>query len=150
MVATLDQNNFKNIDLIELKLPLNIPYSIDRKGYERCDGQIELNGVHYNYVKRSVQNDTMYLYCLPNQQKTALSNSKAEYAKQSSDIPSNKKSEQSTAKQTNILSEYNTRILQYNFSALSNNCKSTYSFFKNANTSAGFLIKPAQPPELIG
>jgi len=150
MVVALDKNKYDENDLIQIKLPLNIPYTVDRKGYERCDGQIVLNGVQYNYVKRSVQNDTMYLYCVPNQQKTALSNSKAEYAKQSSDIPSNKKSEQSTAKQTNVLSEYSACILQYNFSASGSNCKSDFSFFKNTNTFAGFLIKPAQPPELIG
>ncbi len=121
MIASLDDNKYNEADLVQIKLPLNIPYTVDRKGYERCDGQIVLNGVHYNYVKRSVQNDTMYLYCVPNQQKTALSNSKTEYARQAIDLPSGKKTELPAAKRNNVLSEYNSNILQYNFSAL-NNC----------------------------
>jgi len=148
MVAVLDNNKYNEADLIQIKFPLNMPYTVDHKTYERCDGNIVVNGVQYNYVKRSISNDTLYLYCVPNQQKTALSNSKTEYAKQSSDIPSSKKSEQPTAKQGNVLSEYNTSIHQYSFPALINS-ENTFSVFKNGNTSIGFLIKPAQPPELF-
>ena len=115
---------------------------------KRCDGQIVLNGVHYNYVKRNVQNDTLYLYCVPNQQKTALSNSKTEYAKQATDTPSGKKSEQPTAKRNNVLNEYNSNVLQYNFSAL-HNCVNKSYFPRNINISAGFITKPTQPPQLI-
>jgi hypothetical protein len=66
MIASLDNNNYNENDLVELKLAINVPYIQGTGSYERYDGQIELNGVHYNYVKRIVKNDTLYLYCIPN------------------------------------------------------------------------------------
>lgn len=147
MVTALDENKYDESNLVQIKLPLNLPYLTGRNNYERCDGNIVLNGIHYNYVKRLVQNDTMYLYCVPNQQKTTLNNIKTEYAKQSSDIPSGKKSEQPVAKR--IANEYNANIPQYNFFAF-DNCAHQYSFVQNSNTSTGFQTLPSQPPELIG
>lgn len=147
MITSLDKNKYDESELMQIKLPLNTPYITGSRNYERCDGQIELNGIHYNYVKRMVQNDTMYLYCIPNQQKTELNNTKTEYAKQSSDIPSNKKSEP-TAKRGNYLSEYNSNITTYNFSATSYIARKAYAA-KNINVATGFITLPAQPPEIF-
>ena len=147
VVAALDENNYDETALVEIKLPLNIPYTIDHKNYERCNGQVELNGIHYNYVKRSVQNDTLYLYCIPNHQKTALSNTVTEYAKQATDLPSGKKTEQSNAKNYSS-GEYNTGTLSYSFciAAIFHPVLS----LRNKNTTlAGFITNPLQPPEII-
>ena len=147
MVASLDENKYSEADLIQLKLPLNIPYTTDWKDYERCDGNIVLNGTHYNYVKRIVFNDTMYLYCIPNQQKTELNNTKNEYAKQATDLPSNKRAEQSTVKKNSGFNDYSSGLVQYYFSALSN--LSTESFlFNNNNTATGFIRHLIQPPDI--
>lgn len=107
MIASLDNNNYNENDLVQLKFALNTPYIHGNHSYERCDGTVECNGVEYNYVKRTVQNDTLYLYCIPNKQKTDISNSKNLYAKQNADNGSNKSSEQSTLKKGNFLSDYN-------------------------------------------
>lgn len=149
MVASLDENKYNESELVEIRLPLNIPYTTNWKDYERCDGNIILNGIHYNYVKRIVFNDTMYLYCIPNQQKTELNNTKNEYAGQATDLPLNKKSDQSTTKKNNGFDEYNMGISHYNFSALINSITRS-PFFNNNKLTAGFLIKPTQPPELVG
>ena len=147
MVASLDENRYDEHDLIQVKLPLNIPYTTDWKDYERCDGNIVLNGVHYNYVKRIVSNDTMYLYCIPNLQKTELNDTKSEYAKLSTDLPSNKKTDQSTAKRNTLTNEYNFGPILYNFSALLNSA-GELSAFNNNSTSTGFITLPIQPPDL--
>jgi hypothetical protein len=149
MVATLDENKYNEADLIQIKLPLNIPYTTDWKDYERYDGQVVLNGIHYNYVKRIVYNDTMYLYCVPNRQKTELSNTKNEYAKQVTDVPAGKKTEQSNAKRNCVTNEYNSGTLQYSFSVLTNSI-TLFSFIDNDSITGGFLNKPSQPPEIIG
>ena len=35
MVAALDKNKYDENDLVQIKLPLNIPYTVDRRGYEK-------------------------------------------------------------------------------------------------------------------
>jgi hypothetical protein len=147
MVASLDENKYNENDLIQIKLPLNIPYTVDKKDFERCNGETVLNGVHYNYVKRTVSNDTLYLYCLPNQQKTELSNIKTEYAKQAADVPAGKKTEQSNAKKVTVSDEYNSIALLYNLSVLNNHPKQSF-FFNNDHIAAGFITQPVHPPEL--
>jgi hypothetical protein len=127
---------------------LNSPYSIDHENYERCNGEIVLQGVHYNYVKRLVQNDTMYLYCIPNQQKTALSNAKTEYAKQNSDNQQGKRSEQPSSKKINSLSEFNDRTLSFNFDTHNSVFNQTIAF-NNCTILKGFTTQPSQPPDLF-
>ena len=149
MVALLDENKYNDADLIQIELPLNIPYTTDWKDYERCDGEIVLNGIHYNYVKRIVYKDTMYLYCVPNHQKTELSNTKNEYATQATDVPANKKNEQSTVKKNSVPNEYNSDKFQYHLSTF-NDCAGQYSFSGNDKPITGFISKIVHPPDLIG
>lgn len=63
MIASLDKNEYNENELVQIKCVLNAPYIINDIKYERCDGQIEVNGIQYNYVKRMVRNDTLYMYC---------------------------------------------------------------------------------------
>ena len=147
MVAALDENQYNENDLVQIKLPLNIPYTTDWKDYERCDGNVVLNGIHYNYVKRKVSNDTMYLYCIPNRQKTELNHTKNEYAKQSADIPSGKKAE-NAVKKNGSSSEYNVYLSQYNFSKDFNLSIRTH-LTNNNQTATGFIQHPVQPPDAV-
>ena len=50
--ARLDQNDYDESQLIELRVPLNLPYHNDWTEFERYDGEVEIEGVHYKYVKR--------------------------------------------------------------------------------------------------
>ena len=148
MVAALDKNQYNKNELIQIKCVLNVPYIITDISYERCDGQIELNGVQYNYVKRMVKNDTLYLYCIPNNQKTELNKTKNLYAKQNSDNPSGKTSEQSVLKKVSFFNEYNFDALSFNFDAYQSSSTSNISF-NNLTTLKGFTTKHLQPPDLF-
>lgn len=147
MVASLDENKYNEKELIQIKLPLNIPYTIDKKDFERCDGETVLNGIHYNYVKRMVRNDTMYLYCVPNHQKTELSNIKTEYAKQATDVPAGKKTEQANTKKVTVSDDYSSIALSYDLSVLDNNTKRSICF-NNDHILTGFITQPVHPPEV--
>lgn len=74
--AGLDNNLYNESDLIELKVALNIPYQTSWSGFQRCDGEIQIDGIIYKYVKRKVSNDTLYLMCIPNTRKMHLENAK--------------------------------------------------------------------------
>jgi hypothetical protein len=108
----LDNNKYNDHDLVEVKIPLHLSYVTSWADYQRVDGSMKVDGVFYNYVKRKVSNDTLYLLCLPNEKKTKLYLARNEYSKQSNDIPSNK-NERSTAKKINISSEYVQQMTEY-------------------------------------
>lgn len=148
MITVLDNNNYNEGDLTQIKFALNMPYMITNKSYERCDGEVELNGIQYNYVKRMIKNDTLYLYCIPNNQKTKISDTKTEYAKQNSDNQSGKRSEQPVSKKINSLSEFNTGLLSFSFDAYNFSSDKTVAF-NNYSIQKGFTTQPLQPPDLF-
>ncbi len=147
MIASLDNNKYDEKELVQIKLPLNIPYLADNKSYERCNGEVEYNGIEYNYVKRMVYNDTLYLYCIPNQQKTKISNTKNLYAKQNADNSTNKKSEQSLLQQINFLFAFNENAQLFNFDVNGTSSSHTITF-NNCTILKGFTTNHLQPPDL--
>jgi len=148
MIASLDNNQYDENDLLQIKFALNTPYIQNNCSYERCDGQVELNGVQYNYVKRKVENDTLYLYCIANKEKTNISTSKSLYAKQNADNTSGKSTEESALKKVNLLSDYNFGALNFNFHSYQLQSNQNI-FFNNLVTLKGFTTKHLQPPDLF-
>lgn len=101
----IENGNYSDKDLVLVKVPVTVPYSVDGKEYERIDGEIEWGGVHYNYVKRKYLNDTLYLLCLPNTTQTRLRNAEQQYANHVNDIPAQSNSN-SQVKKVSISGEY--------------------------------------------
>jgi hypothetical protein len=147
ITARIDVKNYNDNELLLVKVPLNMPYIIN-SDFERVDGQIEYKSIHYNYVKRKVSNDTLYLMCLPNAAKTQLAIAKSTLTKDANDIPANKKDAGSQVKKGGLIWEYNNIIA---FNELATNITSTkqeHGFF-SSKPACVFLPCPAQPPELI-
>lgn len=86
IVERLDGGGFSENELIEIKIPYPLPYAANHNEYERFDGEVDLNGAHYNYVKRKMVNDTLYLLCIPNSVKNELAAAKSELIAGLSDI----------------------------------------------------------------
>ena len=127
-----DRDNYSEDDLIELKTALNLPYYTTSGDYERVDGEIELDGVLYNYVKRKVSNDTLYVMCLPNETKTKLYGSFLKFTEQAIDIPDNKKTNKPTLKKRSPLSDYHYSVNYYHIIAIDfSRSMETYSFASN-------------------
>lgn len=107
--ARLDIEDYDVSQLIELKVPLNMPYQLNHTDFERVDGEIEIEGIHYKYVKRRVFNDSLVLLCLPNEQKMKIEGAKKSFFSLVNDLqPSSKKESGNNNTPTikNILSEY--------------------------------------------
>ncbi len=79
LVEKLDNKEYNDAELIEMKVPLPMPYQTNWASFERYDGEIEIQGVHYNYVKRKVLNDTLILMCIPNHGKMKLNSAKEQF-----------------------------------------------------------------------
>jgi hypothetical protein len=107
MEAAIDRNDYSNNSLISIKIPSNVPYYNGTTSFERADGEIEINGLHYKYVKRRIVKDSLELLCVADVQKTQIKKSGENFFKLVNDIHQNngnKKQDNSFAK--SLLADY--------------------------------------------
>lgn len=95
----IDQLTFNESDLREITISLNMPYYSDSK-MENISGEIELNGNHYQYVKRKIENNILHIWCLNNIEKNKIKSLKSDIAKASSENNSSEKNKSSTTIKT--------------------------------------------------
>ena len=85
--ASFDQNNYDESALISFKIPItSLAYYNNSYGYERMDGQIEIGGVRYQYVKRRIYGDSLEVLCLPNMTSMKLRTASNEFFRQVNDL----------------------------------------------------------------
>lgn len=96
IVERLDGGMFSKKQLVEIKIPYPLPYAANWGEYERYDGEVEMNGVHYNYVKRKMVNDTLYLLCIPNTERNELNAVKADLIAGLSEVHGDQNSQSSS------------------------------------------------------
>jgi hypothetical protein len=95
LVSLIEQNNYDVSALISIKTPINLPYYSNSPNFERVDGEMEINGILYQYVERRVYNDSVEIRVLPNQDRLHIKNAKESFDKLASDFEqklTNKKS----------------------------------------------------------
>jgi hypothetical protein len=78
-ISQLDRQEYAESQLIEVKVPVNLPYQSNWSDFERYDGEIQIGGIHYNYVKRKLYNDTLILMCLPNPEQMKIASAKENF-----------------------------------------------------------------------
>lgn len=100
MQADLDQNNYNQSDLISIKVSASLPYINSSEKFERVDGNIDINGVNYTYVKRRFYNDSLELLCIKNTARASVTNARDEFARLANDFVSNNSSKKATSHQT--------------------------------------------------
>lgn len=147
-IQKLDRGHYADSELIEIKIALNLPYYNNMDEYERYDGEIELNNTHYNFVKRKVYNDTLYLLCLPDYTKTELYKAKHEFAaKENNSDPCSKKGLKSFPKKNAFEKEHNQQPFNYCF--LYDFILNKARHIDNPRLISSFIPLPIQPPEII-
>ena len=143
----IDTGKYNDEQLVEIRIPLNMPYYSD-KDYEVVYGETDFNGEHYQYVKRKVSNNTLYLLCLPNKEKTSITKAKNEFTKAVNDIPGNNQGSQQKNDLVKLLTtEF--RVNETTAIDLNNYSISSLSFIsRNADVKDLFTpLTDAQPPE---
>ena len=143
----IDHHKYLDTELIELKVALNAPYINTWGNYERYDGEITVNGVHHNYVKRKVSGDTLYLMCVPNKETNQLYAAKNEYSQKINDLPGGKKEGQETVKKGSLLNQYQEQVILYSFS-LSPAATTTHNHSLILPLPTSFIEMHGKPPEM--
>ena len=144
--AKLDNGKYDKEDLITIKVPINMPYQVNHAGFERVDGEINVNGQVYRYVMREVQSDTMTLLCIPHYEKTELQNKANEFAGKINDLPSNDNN-----KKAEVLKQLTADFdITENAASLSSlNVQAVTNLYRNTTLSPQFLPVNGQPPKIV-
>ncbi len=149
--SQIDNGNYNKAQLIEIKIPLMIPYYSSSMKYERYYGETELEGRYYNYVMRKIQNDTVYLLCLANNVKTELYKAKAQYALNAADISGSSPLKKGTESMLKKIASSTDYFQQVNLFAVRNTSvllpSKEHIDFTTSLISC-FIEQPVKPPEM--
>lgn len=72
----LDERRYRDEDLLEIRVPVNLPYHSNWTEFEPYDGEVDFEGIRYRYVKRKLHNDTLILLAIPHADKMQLLNAR--------------------------------------------------------------------------
>jgi hypothetical protein len=82
----LDADHYIDEELITIKQPTNLPYYNNSNEFKRIDGEVEIDGIKYKYVKCRVYNGNLEMLCIPNKAKMQIEQSRNDYAKGANDF----------------------------------------------------------------
>jgi hypothetical protein len=150
LTANIETKTFDENNLVELKTELNMPYVSDKE-YETAYGETVIKGVHYHYVKRKIENNILYLMCLPNEEKIALAVTKNNVEKNNTEAGNNNSKQKSPVQIIKKLSqtEYIQNSFSYNVVDLVNIATTLPKVTNSKVYSLYTALTPAQPPECI-
>ena len=151
LVADIDRNNYSDADLISIKVPaVHLSSYVNSKEFQRVDGQIEIAGVQYNYVKRRFAEDSLELLCIPNTSATRIQTAKDEFFKLVNDLQhpgQSKKADQHSSSFKGFNAEYYSNTQSVSIPDLSSvRLKATDHYLLRVPTV--HLTPAGQPPDL--
>ena len=142
----IDQHLYNDKDLILVKVPLNLAYYTSQNTYEAFEGSVTIDGNHYNYVKRKVTNDTLFLLCLPNAERDKLQLAKNNYAKGANGFEG-KNEKDDMAKMEKSFSPYHAQHNDYSLTHPAIATDKVFSFI-SLFVPDTFISRPDLPPKV--
>ncbi len=146
--ARIDVKQYDESKLIEIRVPLNLPYITDQPEFERHYGEVESNGVYYTYVERKIENGELVVKCIPNESKKDIKKAANDYFKNTNGLDGRqdgKKQNENIAKVN--LGDYDDNIEQFGLNALTKELFQSNAIFQPAAITEIYLKAPAQPPD---
>ncbi len=146
----LDNKEYDPSSLIEIRVPVTLPYQTDWNEFERVDGEIEFNGMHYKYVERKLQAGEMIYKCIPDEAKAQMLNARENFFKLVNDLQtqsSNKKSDTTPTHTYKTFSfDYCEKLNAWSFCQLEIKQSLCFSDATQSLLTA-MVLTPEQPPE---
>ncbi len=150
VTASLDKHQYNDADLITIKVPLSMPYQTVQSDFERVDGEININGTVFKYVKRKIVNGEMVLMCLPDNNKMRIQSAKDDFFKTTNDIAGNNTSKKDNSSKTdfhkNLSSDYEQDAALYHIAFL-NAVTNNSNLSKTGKLLSSPHTPPVQPPD---
>ena len=149
MELAIDGNEYAESQLISIKQPTNLPYYTNSFDFHRIDGEVNIDGIIYKYVKCRIYNDSLELLCLPNTGKMKIQAAKADFSKMASDFQQSnhkKKSNADTKSPQKTISEYEEHFTAIAFNTIPFLINHTIQPHSLVSTLFTKLVE--QPPEM--
>ncbi len=150
IATTVDNSQYNEADLLLVTKPINLPYYNNTNDFTRADGETEINGVIYNYVKYRISNNRLELLCLPNKQKTKIRKAKSDYFNAVADVENRTekgKPAKTLAKKTTI-SEYEEQQC-FLFNSTTQQLHKTHKEFTARGMGLLHKSTAEQPPDFV-
>ena len=148
MESRLDKDQYDVNDLISITVPLDNPYQLEQRNFQRIDGEFNFQGKNFKYVKRKVSDGKLILLCIPDARKMVLKKGKAEYGNAANDINGNSKGSSRSGTQKNFSgNDYISQTYQLNTSILPDFQSSILVSVVNAKLVSQFIPSPGKPPQ---
>jgi hypothetical protein len=145
-----DNKQYDETALIEIRVPVSLPYQTDWKEFERVDGEVEFNGMHYKFVERKLEGGEMIYKCIANEGKKLLVNARDNFFKLVNDLQtqqsSDKKSQSTNHTIKTFSFDYCEQLKSWTFNAIQN-LISPFSLHRTEAVLHAFVCSPEQPPE---
>jgi|SRR5579871_4989456 len=148
--AKFDNDDYDHSALISIKIPSpNLPYYHSSKEFYDMEGEIEMGGVFYKFVKRRLYNDTLEFLCMPNKEAMTLNIAKNDFFKRVNDLQQNnqEKKTQSHSSGNKVPSgEYCFENAHINYEPFFSEIEKHVQ--KNGSFISRFKAVPDKPPQL--
>jgi hypothetical protein len=135
--------------LIEIHVPVTLPYQTDWKEFERVSGEININGMHYKYVERKLEAGEMIYKCIPDADKAKLLNARENFFKLVNDLqtqPDKKSGNLPTHSYKTFSFDYCEKLTNWNFQAMEFQLSSRFIHATKALLTTT-ISAPVQPPD---
>jgi hypothetical protein len=146
--AKLDRSEYDESQLIEIKVPLNMPYQTNWASFQRYDGEIDVNGIHYKYVKRKIENGQLVLKCIPNEARQHLQTARDDFFKLVNDLQLSHSAKKTN--NTNITKVFTGDFFnrhQFSYELNKPDVNAEYNIYLSPHLSNFIHSTPEQPPE---
>ena len=97
LVQKLDNNSYNASETFTFKIPISVPYANDSRDFVRVDGEFEQDGEVYRLVEQRLDQDTLYIVCVKDQESKKINQALADYVKTFTDKPASEKQNAKTA-----------------------------------------------------
>jgi len=147
--AQLDNNNYDESQLISIKVPAkHLAYYNNSKQFERVDGEIEINGIQYKYVKKRLYNDEFEYLCIPNNDVNKLRTARDDFFKLVNDLQHNGQGKKSSphSNTKTFIADYLLDNISYKLSAC-NSFAPEKSLFNLSYLAHCYIPVAEQPPD---
>jgi hypothetical protein len=150
--SRLDADDYDGESLIFMKIHINsLSYYNSSTEFERVDGQIDINGVAYKYVKRRLFKDSLELMCIPDMATIRLQATNGNFFRQTNDLEQSSGQDHSTnrgaAYQKNPQQDYYPTGQLYVLTLLNGKDNVRYRSFPSCTLQAGYLSSTDRPPD---
>jgi len=148
MESRLDKDQYDVNDLISITVPLDNPYQLEQRNFQRIDGEFNFQGKNFKYVKRKVSDGNLILLCIPDARKMVLKKAKAEYGNAANDLNGNSKGSSRSGTQKSFSgNDYTSETFQLSTSILPFFHTSVLVSVVNAKLVSQFIPSPGKPPQ---